>query len=119
MGYAAETWRFLPRGLCVISAVEVAATEPGSEPLGPEYHLSVTRHVRGKAARCSSADARWVLTQFDLTDADEDNHTPHGLARHFWRPVADHLSGIQCPCKDDEPAIVEDKGDYIWRGITR
>jgi hypothetical protein len=47
------------------------------------------------------------------------NHVPSGRVRNFWRPVADHLSGYECPCVADEPAIREDKGDYVWRGITR
>jgi hypothetical protein len=29
--------------------------------------------------------------------------------------VADHLSGYECPCQETEPAIREDKGDFVWR----
>ena len=43
---------------------------------------------------------------------------PNGCVRNFWRPVADHLSGYECPCVEHEPAMVEDKGDYVWRGLT-
>jgi hypothetical protein len=118
-GYAAEAWYYLSRGLAVISAVEVVAPEPGAEVLGPEYHLSLSRtQPNGTPGRCSSADARWVLAQFGLEDAEEDNHVPRGKVRHFWRPVADRLSGYACHCKDREPAIIEDKGDYVWRGVT-
>ena len=48
----------------------------------------------------------------------EDNHVPGGFVRNFWRPVADRFSGYECACVATEPAIVEDKGDFVWRGIT-
>jgi len=113
LGYPVEAWqhRF---GLFVLSAVEVAR-EPGKPDLGPEYHLSVSM----SGQRCSLADAVWVLGEFGLADAKEDNHVPSGKVRNFWRPVADSLSGYECPCVDHEPTIHEDKGDFVWRGITR
>ncbi len=114
-GYPVEAWRH-HTGLCVLSAVEVATPEPGEPALGPEFHLSIS-HASGR--RCTSQEARDVLEQFGLPDAREDNHVPHGKVRNFWRPVADHLSGYECPCVDQEPAIREDKGDFVWRGITR
>lgn len=107
-----EVWAHDANGLGVISAVEVASEAPGLPPLGPAYHLSVSAF--GK--RCSSADAVWVLAQFDLIDAKEDNHVPSGKVRNFWRYVADHLSGHECACVGAEPEIREDKGDYVWRG---
>lgn len=113
-GYPIEAWEH-PNGLFVLSAVEVTEVEPGSEELGPEYHISVSR----MGQRCSSAEALWAMAQFDLVDATEDNHVPSGCVRNFWRPVADRLSGYTCPCQDHEPAIHEDKGDYVWRGVTR
>lgn len=115
MGYPTEAWEHLASGLFVLSAVEVTRPEPGEVAVGPEYHLSVS--LQGQ--RCTAADAAWVLMAFDLSDAREDNHVPSGRVRNFWRPVADHLSGYECPCVADEPAIREDKGDYIWRGVTR
>lgn len=115
MGYPVEAWWHAQNGLFVLSAVEVTS-EPGKPDLGPEYHLSVSKAGN---KRCSSADALWVLAQFDLLDALEDNHVPGGFVRNFWRPVADHLSGYECPCVATEPAMVEDKGDFVWRGITR
>lgn len=111
-GYPYEVWAHDANGLGVISAVEVAAEKIGQQALGPAYHLSVSAF----GERCSSADAVWVLGQFDLFDALEDNHVPNGKVRNFWRYVADHLSGVECGCVDEEPAIAEDKGDYIWRG---
>ena len=113
MGFPIEGWFHSETGIQVLSAVEVVR-DPGTVDLGPEYHLSISKN----GGRCDSSEALWVLGQFDLTDAKEDNHTPHGIARNFWRPVADNLSGYECACKDEEPAIVEDKGDYVWRGVT-
>lgn len=111
-GYPYEAWAHQGTGLGVISAVELAAEKEGMQPLGPAYHVSVSAF----GERCSLADALWMLGQFDLTDALEDNHVPNGKVRNFWRYVADNLSGIHCGCVDEEPAIREDKGDYVWRG---
>ncbi|MEN9885707.1 MAG: hypothetical protein RL758_285 [Pseudomonadota bacterium] len=108
LGYPIEAWAHAEHGLFVLSAVEVA-NEPGKLQLGPEYHISISANGR----RCSTADALWVLAAFGLLDAKEDNHVPSGRARNFWRPVADHLSGYECPCVEAEPAIVEDKGDFM------
>lgn len=113
LGYPVEAWKHRIAGLFALSAVEVAR-DPGHPDLGPEYHLSVSANGQ----RCSTADALFALACFDLADAKEDNHVPNGKVRNFWRPVADHLSGYECPCVTDEPAIVEDKGDYTWRGVT-
>lgn len=110
-GYPVEGWMLEGQGITALSAVEVAH-DPDQPDVGPEYHLSISRN----GGRIDSQGAAWVLRQFGLEDATEDNHVPHGVARNFWRPVADNLSGIECGCKDEEPAMVEDKGDYIWRG---
>lgn len=115
MGFAGEQWLFEPRGLLVISAVEVAADTDGHSK-GPEYHVSVSKSPR---RRCTSQEAKWVLRQFRLEGSEEDNHVPGGFVRNFWRPVAEPLVGLECPCKAAEPAIVEDGGDYVWRGVTR
>lgn len=113
-GYPVEAWEHRSSGLFCLSAVEVA-DEQGGLRLGPEYHLSVS--LSGQ--RCTSADALFALAAFGLEDATEDNHVPSGRVRNFWRPVADNLSGYQCQCVDQEPKIVEDKGDYVWRGVTK
>lgn len=114
LGYPIEAWTHPQSGLFALSAVEVAR-EPGKADIGPEYHLSIS--LNGQ--RCSSADALWALAAFGLTDAKEDNHVPSGRVRNFWRPVADSLSGYECKCVEDEPAIREDRGDFVWRGVTR
>lgn len=112
LGADYEVWAHDGAQLGVITAVEVAVEQTGTPPLGPAYHLSVSKF----GARCTSAEAQWMLGQFDLSDALEDNHVPNGKVRNFWRYVADHLSGHECPCVRDEPAMREDKGDFIWRG---
>jgi hypothetical protein len=99
--------------LAVISAVEFI--DDGKVD-GPEYHLSISRQHRTLGTRRrSSTEARWVLVQFGVEGALEDNHVPGGLVRNFWRPVADHLVGRECLCVADENAISEDKGDFVWR----
>lgn len=119
LGYPCAAWWHDANRLQVLSAVEVVS-DPGQPSLGPEYHLSISaENVFGKKVRCSSADALWVLGQFDLTDAKEDNHVPSGIVRNFWRPVADPLSGFDCPCVDEEPSMPEDKGDFVWRGVRK
>jgi hypothetical protein len=113
LGYGGEAWEH-KSGLVVISAVEVASDKDGIDK-GPEYHISISMEGMRRA---TSAEAAWVLHQFDAEGAEEDNHVPNGIVRNFWRPVAEGLIGIECACKADEPAIKEDKGDYIWRGVT-
>lgn len=118
LGFAGESYFHPKSGLFVISAVEVAKDNHGVD-IGPAYHISISQagHL-GVPSRCTSGDAMWVLAAFDATEAEEDNHVPGGMVRNFWRPVADRLVGIECACKADEPAIREDKGDYVWRGVT-
>lgn len=113
--YPPQVWFHHPTGMTAITNVEKPTPEPGEFDVGPEYHLSVSK----AGQRCTSADAAWVLGQFDMADAKEDNHVPSGRVRNFWRPVADRFSGFECPCQETEPAIREDKGDFIWRGTPR
>lgn len=115
-GFPVTVWLHTQSGIYVISTVEVVRPEPGEPEIGPEYHLSMSCYGRARVRR---QDAKWVLKQFGLEDAKEDNHVPHGIVRNFWRPVADNLSGYECPCIDEEPAMREDRGDYVWRGVTR
>lgn len=114
LGYEAESWVHPASRLCVISAVEVAKDADGIDR-GPEYHISVSKEGY---RRCTSQEARMVLKQFDMEGAEEDNHVPYGIVRNFWMPVAENMIGLECACKEEEPAIVEDKGDYVWRGNT-
>ena len=118
LGFECEAW-FLPSaGFTVFSAVAVAKDNDGIER-GPEYHLSMSRVAReGPPRRVSLQDAKQILKHFGVDGAEEDNHVPGGVVRNFWRPVAENMIGLECACKDDEPTIREDKGDYVWRGAT-
>lgn len=112
MGFPIRAFIHRESGLSVLSAVEVMA----DENKGPEYHVSISKQSRIKGpSRCDSNEAKWVLEQFKLAGAEEDNHVPSGMVRNFWRTVAEPLIGLECPCKESEPVIREDKGDFIWR----
>ncbi|MFS8980117.1 hypothetical protein PO002_37640 [Cupriavidus necator] len=119
VGFACEAWFHPASGIQTFSALELAR-DPGTPDLGPECHLSMSKYGgAGRPRRTTSAEALWCLAQFDLVDAKEDNHVPGGVVRNFWRPVADNLSGYEYPCAADEPAMREDRGDYVWRGVTK
>jgi hypothetical protein len=105
-----ETWLH-PEGFVVLSALEMAEAEGPGTALELHYHISISKN----RARCDSNDARWVLKEFGCEGAEEDNHVPGGFVRNFWRPVNEDRVGIECACKEDEPAIREDKGDFVWR----
>lgn len=100
----------------VMSAVEFVG-DPGQEP-AQEFHISISRHTASGPQRCDTSAAKWALRQFGGEGFLEDNHVPFGKVRNFWRPVADPLVGQVCDCVAEEPAIVEDKGDFVWRGIA-
>lgn len=114
MGYPSRAFFHAKSCLAVISAVEVASD--GKIDKGPEYHVSISKQTIRGGSRCDSNEAKWVLDQFGMDGAEEDNHVPNGIVRNFWRPVAQHLVGLECECKADEPAITENKGDFVWRG---
>ena len=118
LGYPVEAWLHPGARVFVLSAVEAVSGD--DEDTGPQYHISVSIvGPDGSPQRIDSNAAKWVLKDFGLEDATEDNHVPHGKVRNFWRPVADRFSGYECPCVESEPAITEDKGDYIWRGAPK
>lgn len=116
--YPLERWLEYGSDVVVLSAVEVAVDKDGSSN-GPEYHLSVSRTTwpngRYTPTRVDTNLAKWVLAEFGLDGAEEDNHVPHGVVRNFWRPVASGLIGKECKCKAEEVVIKEMKGDFIWR----
>lgn len=115
-GYPVHMWYHAGNNVKVFSAVEVANDGPGSIEKGPEYHLSMSRPLpNGEPGRCPLPEAMWVLAQFGLQDAEEDNHVPSGRVRNFWRPVAEPLVGIECPCVETETLVVE--GDYAYRPL--
>jgi hypothetical protein len=118
MGYPIERWLHYGTDICVLTAVEVATDKDGSSN-GPEYHVSVSKATwpsgRYTPTRIDTNEAKWVLAEFGLDGAEEDNHVPHGVVRNFWRPVASGLVGKECQCKAEEVVIKEMKGDFIWR----
>ncbi len=117
-GYPSKTYIHGSQSLSVISAVEVPVEDNGFSN-GPEYHLSIAKQTLNSYKRCTSNEAKFVLAAFGMTDAKEDNHVPGGKVRNFWLPVNENLIGNDCPCVETETAMVEDKGDYIWRGINK
>lgn len=109
LGYPAERW-ISRGGYVVISAVEVVTDDGHRESIGPEYHISVSRH----GGRVSADEVPKLLRLFGMEGADEDNHGgPAAIARHFWLPVSEKFAGFVCPCKGEEKAVTE--GDYVWR----
>lgn len=107
MGFPAERWvsRF---GHVAVTAVETPV-DNHTENLGPEYHVSISK----AGGRVSADEVPELLRVWDMEGADEDNHVPGGIARHFWKVVAAKYAGFVCPCKQTEHAITE--GDYVWR----
>lgn len=114
LGYPSALWFFPEAEITVISAIEVAKDKDDTDR-GPEYHISISKLGQ---RRCDFNEALFVVNAFDMVGAEEDNHVPHGFVRNFWRPVADGLVGLECGCKEKEPEIREDKGDFIWRPNT-
>jgi hypothetical protein len=117
-GYPIERWLHYATNINVLSAVEVATDKDGSSN-GPEYHISISKATwpngRYTPTRIDTNEAKWVLAEFGVDGAEEDNHVPHGVVRNFWRPVASGLVGKECKCKAEEVVIKEMKGDFIWR----
>lgn len=115
--YAIERWYNRAHETQILSSIEIILPE-GARESRPEYHISVSglKHLATKNYRCSDSRARWVLKQIGLDGWFEDNHVPHGLVRNFWRPVGEPHVGEVCPCVNEEPAVREMKGDYVWRG---
>lgn len=106
LGFPAERWVSV-HGHVAITAVETPE-DVGQPPLGPEYHVSIS--FRG--GRVSADEVPALLKDWGMEGADEDNHV-QGIARHFWKPVAEKYHGYVCVCKRAEHAITE--GDYVWR----
>lgn len=115
LGYPSRAFYHNRSRLFVMSAVEVASDADGIDK-GPEYHISISKQLIDGPVRCDSNEAKWVLAQFKLDGAEEDNHVASGKVRNFWRTVATGLIGLECACKAEESEIVEDRGDFVWRG---
>jgi hypothetical protein len=63
---------------------------------GEEFHVSVTLAGR----RCNDAKLAFVRAEFDMAEAEEDNHLPQGQARHLWLNV-DPSRRKPCECKHE------------------
>jgi hypothetical protein len=117
-GFPCQSWGFIQGNGDMLTALSAVEVVDGAGK--PEYHVSIAKeHANGQKKRCTSNEARWVLEQFGMEGGEEDNHVPGGYVRNFWRPVADSKAGMECPCKEDEPVIREDGGDFLWRPISR
>jgi hypothetical protein len=77
----------------------------------PHFHVSVS--IPSENRRPNDDEMDVVRADFDMEDAEEDNHSP-GVARHLFRPV--HLPrgtvGL-CECKEDEEIVTEPNG-HQW-----
>lgn len=80
---------------------------PDGDGKGPTWLVSFS--LDGE--RLSGRPLDRALSDFGMSDAEEDNHHP-GVARHFFMPV-DPAHRVDCECKSDETIIVEADG-YTW-----
>lgn len=105
-----ETHGYQLGPLCVLSSAEIA--EYQGQPC-PHNHVSVSVLTVGR--RPTDEQMAIVRADFDMEDAEEDNHQP-GRVRNLFLPL--HLprgtTGI-CDCKDDETQMVEPDG-FTWSG---
>lgn len=99
----ASCWQ---RGLVTVISTLVDAELPGGG-VGRTWNASVTRQKK----RPKPGDVQRFRIDFDMLQAEEDNHHP-GNAKHFFLPVDPALRGI-CECKTDEVVHVEPDG-YTW-----
>ena len=104
----AYVWRF--RKLNVISAV---GDMEFRGVIVPQFHVSVS--VLGdEQRRATDEEMARVRRDFDMEDAEEDNHHP-GRIRNLFRLV--HLppgTPPICECKESEETVVEPDG-FTWQ----
>jgi len=94
-----------PLGIRVMSSVHVVENATGGG-VSPHYHISISDNGQ----RIAASVVPTILAQFDASDFEEDNHSPLGVIRSFWKPVSGPV--VSCPCEDEKPII---EGDYVWR----
>jgi hypothetical protein len=99
-------WR--GHGLTVLSS-SVEAEYRGQ--VGRHNHVSVAAADHDR--RPSDDELARVRRDFDMADAEEDNHSP-GVARHLFLPLwlPRGTTGI-CECKAEETEVVEPDG-FRW-----
>lgn len=100
----ASAWR---RGPVVVISTLIDAELPGGHGIGRTWNASITRLKK----RPKPGDVHRFRLDFDMMEAEEDNHHP-GNAKHFFLPVDPAFRGI-CECKADEVVHVEPDG-YTW-----
>lgn len=103
----AETHAWQCRAMRVLSSAEMV-----------EYRGVVCAHNHvsvsvGEDRRPTDHEMEMVRHDFDMHDAEEDNHQP-GRIRNLFLPL--HLQrgsvGV-CDCKEDEEQVVESDG-FVW-----
>lgn len=103
----AETHGYQLRHICVLSSSELAEYQG---KVCPHNHVTVSV-LDGR--RPTDEEVALVRSDFDMEDAEEDNHQP-GRIRNLFLPL--HLprgtTGI-CDCKTDETAVIEADG-FRW-----
>jgi hypothetical protein len=104
-------------GIRVVSSVDAVAMLRGS--LVPQWHVSYSFGGR----RASAWVDRKVRTDFEMGEAEEDNHVLGGVVRNLWLAIPPEARA-PCECKD-EPETREafggdaEEGDeYVVRGET-
>lgn len=100
----AQVWR---RGPVLVLSELVTAFSPLNGEVIDQWLVSVSR----KGKRPGGKDVKKVLRDFDMPNAEEDNHHP-GRARHFFLPV-DPSHRVDCQCKSTETIHTEADG-YTW-----
>lgn len=104
------------RGLMVLSGYYDA--ESPKRNVCPHFHISVS-HRDGRLP--TDVEMRLVRHDFDMKDAEEDNHDRylkkvHGVVRRtrqLWLPEPAEERGL-CPCADDDDqALIEAEGTPI------
>lgn len=96
-----ESYRFVsPYGIRVMSAVHMVEGKR-------QYHISITDN----GERIPASLVEPVLKHFGAENWEEDNHSPFGKVRNFWKKI-DEVDK-ECPCKQTEKPHIE--GDYVWR----
>lgn len=101
----ASCWQRGP--VTVISTLVDAELPGGGGAIGRTWNASITRMKK----RPKPGDVHRFRLDFDMMQAEEDNHHP-GNAKHFFLVVDPAFRGL-CECKTDEVTHVEPDG-YTW-----
>lgn len=109
-------WWHARERLLVVSSAPVAEFRG---ELRPQWQVSASKvFVGGHERRPTDDEVAFVLREFRIVGAEEDNHMP-GLARHFWM-LCDLAPGDEmgCECKEGEETVVEPDG-FKWQRTSR